>query len=182
MAVKKSKIEDDSEESRTDFVRESVISAQFTHNNIVGLVGVVTTGRPLLMLFELCEHGSLSSFLKDRANRSDTETGLEWELSADHRTTICHQTAMGLAYLCSKKFIHRDVAARNVLVSAHFHFKISDFGLGREMAGGDNEDEAYYRPERGGAMPVRWCGQWHPPFARARARSLPLPPRALSPL
>ena len=155
IAVKKSKVEDNTEEARTDFIRESVISAQFTHSNIVGLVGVVTSGKPMLMLFELCEHGSLSSFLKDRAQRAGSETGQEWALSLDHRTSICHQTAMGLDYLSSKRFIHRDVAARNVLVSATYEFKISDFGLGREMAGG--EDEAYYRSERGGAMPVRWC-------------------------
>ena len=39
----------------------------------------------------------------------------------------------GLAHVHSLGFIHRDVAARNVLVSSEKRCKISDFGLAREM-------------------------------------------------
>ena len=152
VAVKMTKIPEDGsssdEEMVAEFVREAVITAQFVHPNVVGLVGVVSAGRPLLMVMELCEHGSLSAFLKKR--RAE-----RWHVSLGQRLSICEQTAVGLGYMASKRFVHRDVAARNILVSADFRFKISDFGLGREVS--EDAEGAYYRANRGLAMPVRWC-------------------------
>ena len=58
--------------------------------------------------------------------------------------------ADGLLYLSKRGFVHRDVAARNVLVSSELRAKISDFGLSR-----DTENSDYYT-SRGGALPVRW--------------------------
>ena len=136
------------EEMVAEFVREAVITAQFVHPNVVGLVGVVSAGRPLLMVMELCEHGGLSTFLKKRKAE-------RWHVSLGQRLSICEQTAVGLGYMASKRFVHRDIASRNVLVSADFKFKISDFGLGREVS--DDAEGAYYRSNRGLALPVRWC-------------------------
>ena len=49
-----------------------------------------------------------------------------------------------LAFLESKKFVHRDIAARNVLVSAHDCVKLADFGLSRLI-----EDDCYYKASKG---------------------------------
>jgi serine/threonine protein kinase len=54
--------------------------------------------------------------------------------------------AEGLAYLASRKFVHRDVAARNVLLGSEKRAKISDFGMSREIV-----DSNYYR-SRGGQV------------------------------
>jgi serine/threonine protein kinase len=53
-------------------------------------------------------------------------------------------------YLTERGFLHRDVAARNVLVTSERRAKMSDFGLSRE-----SDSSAYY-VSRGGALPVRW--------------------------
>ena len=47
--------------------------------------------------------------------------------------------------------VHRDVAARNVLLSSEMRGRLADFGMSRESAA----DSAYYT-SRGGAVPVRY--------------------------
>ena len=61
-------------------------------------------------------------------------------------------------YLSSKGCIHRDIAARNVLVTAGKVAKVSDFGLCRLP------DESTYTT-RGGRLPIRWMA----PESLARA-------------
>lgn len=46
----------------------------------------------------------------------------------------------GMRYLAAHKFIHRDVAARNVLLSSDLQAKVCDFGLSRNCEG-----DEYYR-------------------------------------
>ena len=68
----------------------------------------------------------------------------------DEKMLIAGDCAEGLMYLTERGFIHRDVAARNVLLNSEHRAKISDFGLSRE-----SQDDSYYI-SRGGALPVRW--------------------------
>jgi serine/threonine protein kinase len=51
-----------------------------------------------------------------------------------------YQLSTALSYLESKNFVHRDIAARNVLVSAHDCVKLADFGLSRLI-----ETDTYYK-------------------------------------
>ncbi len=58
--------------------------------------------------------------------------------------------AEGLAYLAKRGVVHRDIAARNILVSSERRGKIADFGMSR-----DTESESEYYTSKGGAVPVR---------------------------
>ncbi|EYC10050.1 hypothetical protein Y032_0057g2741 [Ancylostoma ceylanicum] len=58
------------------------------------------------------------------------------------------QAAYGLAYLHSSNFIHRDIAARNCLLTDHNVLKLADFGLTRE---GDIYHMATTRK-----LPIKW--------------------------
>ncbi len=102
------------------------------------LIGVVTIGSPLMVVMEYCEHGALNNYLAQRT------FSLKIELS------IAADCADGLTYLASRGFVHRDVAARNVLVSSDRRAKIADFGMSRET----NARE-YYK-SKGGRLPIRW--------------------------
>jgi focal adhesion kinase 1 len=46
--------------------------------------------------------------------------------------------------------LFRDIAARNVLVSAHNCVKLADFGLSRWV-----EDQSYYKASKG-KLPIKW--------------------------
>uniref|UniRef100_A0A8D0BL04 Focal adhesion kinase 1 n=1 Tax=Salvator merianae TaxID=96440 RepID=A0A8D0BL04_SALMN len=61
-----------------------------------------------------------------------------------------YQLSTALAYLESKRFVHRDIAARNVLVSSTDCVKLGDFGLSRYM-----EDSTYYKASKG-KLPIKW--------------------------
>ena len=59
-------------------------------------------------------------------------------LSSEHQVTILFQIAQGMEALANQKFVHRDLALRNILVyeldvenPKNINVKISDFGLTR---------------------------------------------------
>ena len=125
-------------DARESLLLESSIMAQFDHDNVVRLFGVVTVYDPLLVILEYCEQGSLSSFLE----KNNTELVVKLQIASD--------CAKGMTYLASLNFVHRDLAARNVLLGSDMNAKIADFGLSRET-----HDKQYY-VSRGGALPIRW--------------------------
>ncbi|CAH1777673.1 unnamed protein product [Owenia fusiformis] len=66
---------------------------------------------------------------------------------------ICfsYQIARGLEYLASRKFVHRDIAARNILVAEDRVMKIADFGLAKDVY----KYEEYVK-KGAGALPIKW--------------------------
>ena len=124
--------------SKTELLHEAAVMAQFHSPRVVQLIGVVTVGEPVMMLVEFCELGPLSKYLQDH----DIDLKQQLRFGGD--------CAEGMSYLASRGFVHRDIAARNILIASDKRCKISDFGLSRET--GNSE---YYR-SRGGQIPVRW--------------------------
>ncbi len=51
---------------------------------------------------------------------------------------------MAMVHLEALNFVHRDIAARNVLVASHEVIKLADFGLSRGL-----DDADYYVGKRG---------------------------------
>ncbi|XP_034407002.1 receptor-interacting serine/threonine-protein kinase 4 [Cyclopterus lumpus] len=76
---------------------------------------------PQGLVMEYMETGSLETLLA-------TEP-LPWEL----RFRIIHETAVGMNFLhcMSPPLLHLDLKPANILLDAHYHVKISDFGLAR---------------------------------------------------
>eukprot|EP00049_Salpingoeca_infusionum_P005014 m.87306 g.87306 ORF g.87306 m.87306 type:complete len:1906 (-) comp12825_c0_seq22:1084-6801(-) len=126
-------------ESVNAIMKEAAVMAQFQHRNVIGLVGVVTVGQPTMAVLEYCERGSLVQVLQKRKRASEK-----------FRLACALEVAQGLRYLASKRFLHRDVSARNVLVSTDGTCKLADFGLSRETV------EKDYYISTGGDLPVRW--------------------------
>lgn len=86
---------------------------------------------------------------KDRSSQSDDID--ELTLDAEDLLSFSYQVAKGMEYITSKNCIHRDIAARNVLLTHGRVAKICDFGLARDIT----TDSSYVL--RGNArLPVKW--------------------------
>jgi serine/threonine protein kinase len=72
---------------------------------------------------------------------------------ADDAKRLALQVASAMEYITSKGVLHRDIAARNVLVmkAQPLEVKLADFGLSRSLLG--NED--YYRAQSQDQLPFR---------------------------
>ena len=94
------------------------------HDNVLSIIGVVSKGWPLMLVVSYCEHGSLLSLLRRRADRGD-------RLPAAEKLRFGQMVCQGMDFLATHRFIHRDLAARNCLVDAQLVVKVADFGLSR---------------------------------------------------
>ncbi|XP_064877828.1 ephrin type-A receptor 8-like [Oncorhynchus nerka] len=139
-----------SDKQRRDFLAEAAIMAQFDHPNIIHLEGVVTRSKPVMIITEYMENGSLDSFLRRH----------DGQFTIIQLVGVMRGIAAGMTYLADLGYIHRDLAARNILVNSNMVCKVSDFGLSRVLE--DDPDAAYttsvmrFCSLQGGKIPIRW--------------------------
>ncbi|XP_074806425.1 ephrin type-A receptor 5 isoform X10 [Natator depressus] len=130
------------EKQRRDFLGEASIMGQFDHPNIIHLEGVVTKSKPVMIVTEYMENGSLDTFLKKN----------DGQFTVIQLVGMLRGIASGMKYLSDMGYVHRDLAARNILINSNLVCKVSDFGLSRVL---EDDPEAAYTT-RGGKIPIRW--------------------------
>ncbi|XP_078287637.1 ephrin type-A receptor 5-like isoform X2 [Rhinoraja longicauda] len=130
------------EKQRRDFLGEASIMGQFDHPNIIHLEGVVTKSKPVMIVTEYMENGSLDTFLKKN----------DGQFTVIQLVGMLRGIASGMRYLSDMGYVHRDLAARNILVNSNLVSKVSDFGLSRVL---EDDPEAAYTT-KGGKIPIRW--------------------------
>ncbi|XP_053219644.1 ephrin type-A receptor 5 isoform X5 [Podarcis raffonei] len=130
------------EKQRRDFLGEASIMGQFDHPNIIHLEGVVTKSKPVMIVTEYMENGSLDTFLKKN----------DGQFTVIQLVGLLRGIASGMKYLSDMGYVHRDLAARNILINSNLVCKVSDFGLSRIL---EDDPEAVYTT-RGGKIPIRW--------------------------
>uniref|UniRef100_A0A8D0SXD1 Tyrosine-protein kinase n=1 Tax=Sus scrofa TaxID=9823 RepID=A0A8D0SXD1_PIG len=126
---------------KAKFLQEARILKQYSHPNIVRLIGVCTQKQPIYIVMELVQGGDFLTFLRTEGARLRMKTLLQ----------MVGDAAAGMEYLESKCCIHRDLAARNCLVTEKNVLKISDFGMSREEADGVYAASGGLRQ-----VPVKW--------------------------
>ncbi|XP_059050992.1 tyrosine-protein kinase Shark [Achroia grisella] len=128
--------------NKNEFLAEAKLMMALRHPCIVRLIGI-SLGPPLAMIQELVPLGSLLEYLLRYPDK--VSPGCELRLWA------C-QVATGMRYLERRRFVHRDLATRNILLASRKQAKISDFGLSRALL----TDSSYYKASRGGKWPIKW--------------------------
>uniref|UniRef100_A0A1I7ZUM5 Tyrosine-protein kinase n=1 Tax=Steinernema glaseri TaxID=37863 RepID=A0A1I7ZUM5_9BILA len=109
-------------DDRVQFIKEAHLSQSFHHANVVRVFGVAMQKEPIMIVMELANGGSLLKLLREHGTT----------LSLAYHIQLAMEAARGMEYLEKMKCIHRDVAARNCLMSFTDNkqvVKISDFGL-----------------------------------------------------
>ncbi|KAG5675981.1 hypothetical protein PVAND_005837 [Polypedilum vanderplanki] len=138
VAVKTCKADADLKTSEK-FLEEAYVMQKFEHPHIIRLIGICSDP-PIWLVMELARLGELRAYLKENSSKLKLGTLLLYS----------YQLSTALSYLESKKFVHRDIAARNVLVSSPTCIKLADFGLSRWV-----EDQSYYTSSKG-LLPIKW--------------------------
>ncbi|KAM3594678.1 uncharacterized protein V6R79_012048 [Siganus canaliculatus] len=139
-----------SEQDEMDFLMEALIMSKFSHENIVRCIGVSLNILPRFILLELMTGGDMKSFLRQNRPRAGQASTLTmWEL-----LQMARDIAFGCRYLEENHFIHRDIAARNCLLTCpgpERVAKIGDFGMARDIY-----RSVYYRKGGRAMLPVKW--------------------------
>ncbi|KAG5857166.1 hypothetical protein ANANG_G00016230 [Anguilla anguilla] len=139
-----------SEQDEMDFLMEALIMSKFSHQNIVRCIGVSLQILPRFILLELMTGGDLKSFLRQNRPR----IGQSSSLSMLDLLHMARDIALGCRYLEENHFIHRDIAARNCLLTCPGPgrvAKIGDFGMARDIY-----RASYYRKGGRAMLPVKW--------------------------
>ncbi|RVE44508.1 hypothetical protein evm_010837 [Chilo suppressalis] len=109
----------DNEDDLADFTVEIDILTECRHPNVVELHEAYFIDNKLWMLLEYCDGGALDSVMSE----------LEKGLSEPQIAYVCREMCRGLQYLHSRRVIHRDLKAGNVLATMTGGVKLADFGV-----------------------------------------------------
>ncbi|KAJ0062662.1 hypothetical protein NL108_004273, partial [Boleophthalmus pectinirostris] len=162
-----------SEQDEMDFLMEALIMSKFSHENIVRCIGVSLNILPRFILLELMTGGDMKSFLRQHRPRSVSVHGAMLSVCVSLCFDVCcciqghtssltmrellrmaRDIACGCRYLEENHFIHRDIAARNCLLTCPGPdrvAKIGDFGMARDIY-----RASYYRKGGRAMLPVKW--------------------------
>ncbi|XP_051499864.1 tyrosine-protein kinase receptor UFO, partial [Apus apus] len=152
VAVKTMKIAICSRGELEDFLSEAVCMKEFDHPNVMKLIGVClqswgAEGLPApVVILPFMQHGDLHSFLL-----CSRLGGSPVALPPRRLVGFMADIAAGMAYLSRRNFVHRDLAARNCMLDEGLRAIVADFGLSKQMGGGQ-----YYRQGRVAPVPVKW--------------------------
>ncbi|KAI7742539.1 hypothetical protein M8C21_027928, partial [Ambrosia artemisiifolia] len=123
---------DDKDHSPNSNKAEVNYLGQFSHPNLVQLIGYCLEDEQRLLVYEFMPRGSLENHLFRRGSYFQA---LSWIL----RLKAALGAAKGLAFLhnAKTKVIYRDFKTSNVLLDSNYNAKLSDFGLAKDGPTGD---------------------------------------------
>ncbi|EFN72334.1 Proto-oncogene tyrosine-protein kinase ROS [Camponotus floridanus] len=141
-----------SSREKKNLLKEAKLMNHFRHKHILRLLAVCFDGGSPLLVLELMETGDFLKYLRDCRNLQASDSPA---LRLQDLLAMCEDVARGCCYLEELRFVHRDLACRNCLVSSRNRenrvIKIGDFGLAKDIYKDD-----YYCVKGEGLFPIRW--------------------------
>ncbi|XP_064803050.1 inactive tyrosine-protein kinase 7-like [Oncorhynchus masou masou] len=131
-----------------EFRREVEMFGKLGHPNLVCLLGMCREAEPHYLILEYAELGDLKQYLKMSKNKE--EKPKSHHLSTKQKVGVCLQVARGMEHLSNQRFVHKDLATRNCLISAKRQVKVSALGLSKDVY---NDEYYHYRQAW---IPLRW--------------------------
>uniref|UniRef100_A0A4W5NTU1 receptor protein-tyrosine kinase n=1 Tax=Hucho hucho TaxID=62062 RepID=A0A4W5NTU1_9TELE len=110
------------------------------HQYVVRLLGVCP-GASLQLVTQLSTQGSLLEHIRHYRDSLDPQRLLNW----------CVQIAKGMYYLEEHRMVHRNLAARNILLKSDYMVQISDYGIADLLY---PDDKKYFYNEV--KTPIKW--------------------------
>lgn len=102
----------------------SVLSQLGKHNYVIDYLGVFNFNNTMYLVFEYAEKGDLKRLL-DLCRKNGKR---EIHVNGLYKLRIAYEIASGMEYISSLDIVHKDLAARNILLDNNFSCKIADFG------------------------------------------------------
>ena len=139
-------LKSDNESTQESFRKEADQLQGLEHRHVVRMLGSLFETAPYMIVMEFMRHGDLKTYLE--AMRESRE------LELVHLVKLSLDVSSGFAYLQRNRYVHRDIAARNVLLGDHYEAKIGDFGMARRVFASE-----YYRQGASSTswvLPLRW--------------------------
>ncbi|CAI5532271.1 unnamed protein product [Closterium sp. Naga37s-1] len=118
----------ESSQGMDEWLAEVLLLPSLSHPNLVRLVGYCAEKGEALLVYELCENGSLD----DKLFPSRTEVVFDW----NSRLRVVQGTAGALVHLHEHNVIHRDLKPSNILLGEAMEAKLTDFGMAKQAAEG----------------------------------------------
>ncbi|XP_036403304.1 inactive tyrosine-protein kinase 7 [Megalops cyprinoides] len=136
------------EQLQLDFRREFEMFGKLNHANVVRLLGLCREAEPHYIILEYVDLGDLKQFL--RISKSKEDKTKPQPISTKQKVSICAQVAQGMEHLSNHRFVHKDLATRNCLISAQRHIKVSALSLSKDVYSSE------YYSYRQARIPLRW--------------------------
>ncbi|XP_051932995.1 receptor tyrosine-protein kinase erbB-3a isoform X1 [Hippocampus zosterae] len=117
-----------------------MVMGSLDHINVVRILGICP-GANLQVITQLNNQGSLLEYVRSNKNKLSPQRLLNW----------CVQIAKGMYYLEENRMVHRNLAARNVLLKKNYTVQIADYGFADLLY---PDDKKYFYNEI--KTPIKW--------------------------
>ncbi|XP_075167352.1 protein tyrosine kinase 7 [Haematobia irritans] len=135
-----------------EFRRQIEMFRTLTHKGVVRLFGLCREKDPHYMVLEYTDWGDLKQFLLATAGKVNTSTNSSSPppLQTGQVLAVAYQIARGMDAIYRARFIHKDLATRNCIISSDFIVKVSYPALCK-----DKYNREYFK-HRNTLLPIRW--------------------------